>query len=63
MRKRAWSSKELIRYLEQNGFGHVRTRGSHHVMKRGGLSIPVPHPEKDLPLGTDLAILKQAGLD
>ncbi len=48
-------SKELIKILEANGFHLVKGRGagSHRVFKKGEITIPpVPHPKKDLPLGT-----------
>lgn len=41
-----------------------RARGSHHQFKhpeRPG-RVTIPHPKKDLPIGTVSAILKQAGL-
>lgn len=46
--------KKVIRLLEQFGWKHVRTRGSHHVMKKPGyLPIVVPvHGKKDLKPGT-----------
>ena len=56
------SSKELIQLLEKNGWVHVRTSGSHWIYKKGGRSIPVPHPKKDIPVGTCKTIKKQAGL-
>lgn len=44
--------------------GLVRTKGSHHHFKhqhKKGI-VTVPHPKKDVPIGTVKAILKQAGL-
>jgi predicted RNA binding protein YcfA (HicA-like mRNA interferase family) len=42
----------------------VRITGSHHQFKhRGkGRCLTVPHPKKDLPIGTVRAILKGAGM-
>ena len=57
-------SRELIKRLQQGGWALVRTKGSHHQFKhptRAGL-LTVPHPKRDLPIGTARAILKQAGL-
>ncbi|TWG79629.1 putative RNA binding protein YcfA (HicA-like mRNA interferase family) [Cupriavidus gilardii J11] len=57
-------SARLIRMLEDDGWQEVRCRGSHHHFKhptRQGL-ITVPHPKKDLPIGTVRSILKTAGL-
>lgn len=56
------NSKEIIQLLEKNGWKHVRTQGSHWILKKNGISIPVQHPRKDVPIGTYHAILKQAGL-
>ncbi|MBO1853259.1 type II toxin-antitoxin system HicA family toxin [Burkholderia cenocepacia] len=58
------SSSELIRMLEADGWFLVRTKGSHHHFKhptKPGLAT-VPHPNKDLPMGTTKSILKTAGL-
>jgi len=56
-------SRQIIRRLEADGWVCVRTEGSHHQFRhpdRPGL-ITVPHPKKDLPMGTVRAIMKQAG--
>ena len=57
-------SSDLIKLLEQEGWVHSRTNGSHHNFKHPDRSnlITVPHPEKDLPKGTSRKILKQAGI-
>jgi predicted RNA binding protein YcfA (HicA-like mRNA interferase family) len=57
-------SKSLLQMLQDDGWQIVRTKGSHHHLKhpvKPGL-VTVPHPKKDLPLGTVRSILKQAGL-
>ena len=57
-------SSKLIRMLQDDGWVIARTKGSHHHMKHPiklGL-VTVPHPKKDLPIGTVSSILKQAGL-
>lgn len=57
-------SKKLIRMLEDDGWRQARVVGSHHHFKhptKPGL-VTVPHPKKDLPVGTVNSILKQAGL-
>jgi predicted RNA binding protein YcfA (HicA-like mRNA interferase family) len=59
------NGKELIKILEKNGFKHVRTTGSHHIMWKEGVerSIPVPvHSSHDIGKGLANKILKQAGL-
>ena len=59
------NSREIIKLLEKDGWKHVRTTGSHwhfrHKDKTG--TITVPHPKKDLAIGTFRSILKQAGLN
>ena len=58
------NSKELISELIADGWEHVSTRGSHwqfkHPKKPG--KVTVPHPKRDLPIGTVQSVLKQAKL-
>jgi predicted RNA binding protein YcfA (HicA-like mRNA interferase family) len=57
-------SRKLIGRLVEDGWAHIGTTGSHyhykHPTKPG--KVTVPHPTKDLPVGTVRAIYKQAGL-
>lgn len=59
------TSKKLIKILKQNGFLLDRTTGSHFIFYRpeDGRMATVPYHNKDLPKGTLIAILKQAGID
>ncbi|CDX17228.1 conserved hypothetical protein [Mesorhizobium plurifarium] len=54
-------SRRIIKRLKDDGFELVSVRGSHHKFRKGALVLIVPHPEKDLPVGTARAIAKQAG--
>lgn len=57
-------SSKLIRMLKEDGWYEVRVTGSHHHFRhpeKRGL-VTVPHPKKDLPIGTTSSILKIAGL-
>ena len=56
-------SKDIIRRLKAEGWRLVRVTGSHHHFRRPSEpgTITVPHPKKDLPLGTVLSIYRQAG--
>ena len=58
------TSAQVIALLESDGWFLVSTRGSHrqykHPEKKG--RVTVPHPKKDLPLGTLRQMYKQAGL-
>ena len=53
-------SREVLRFLEKDGWRHI---GSHwqfiHPFKTG--RVTVPHPKKDIPIGTLNNIEKQAG--
>ncbi|WP_304359247.1 type II toxin-antitoxin system HicA family toxin [Collimonas fungivorans] len=50
--------------MKAAGWKHISTRGSHHKYRHPvtGKSVIVPHPKKDLALGTAESILKLAGL-
>ena len=56
-------SRKLIRLLEQDGWVHVATKGRHrqcrHPVRTG--RITVPHPNRDMKLGTVASIYRQAG--
>jgi predicted RNA binding protein YcfA (HicA-like mRNA interferase family) len=58
-------SREIIRRLRAEGWVLVRTKGSHHQFRHSskpGL-VTVPHPKRDLPVGTVRSILRQAGME
>jgi predicted RNA binding protein YcfA (HicA-like mRNA interferase family) len=54
-------SKKIVKRLADEGFELVSVKGSHHKFRKGGRMIIVPHPKKDLPLGTARSIAKMAG--
>jgi predicted RNA binding protein YcfA (HicA-like mRNA interferase family) len=56
-------SGEVIRVLQDHGFVFVSQKGSHAKYKNvaGRIAI-VPHPKKELPIGTTRSIIRQAGL-
>lgn len=54
-------SKKIVRRLEAEGFLLVGTKGSHHKFRKGAVTIIVPHPKKDLPIGTTRSIARMAG--
>ena len=39
----------------------VKVSGSHHKFRKGPMTVIVPHPKKDLPLGTARAIARLEG--
>ena len=54
-------SRKIVKRLLADGFVLVSVSGSHHKFRRGATTIVVPHPRKDLPVGTARAIAKAAG--
>ena len=54
-------SRKIVKRLLADGFVLVSSKGSHHKFRKGGLTVIVPHPKKDLPLGTARSIAKMAG--
>ena len=54
-------SKKIIKRLKEDGFELISTRSSHHKFRKGAVTIIVPHPKKDLPVGTARAIARDAG--
>jgi predicted RNA binding protein YcfA (HicA-like mRNA interferase family) len=56
--------QDIISALRADGWEQVAQKGSHvqfkHPTKPG--RVTVPHPKKDIPLGTLRSIEKQAGL-
>ncbi|HMR34163.1 MAG TPA: type II toxin-antitoxin system HicA family toxin [Geminicoccaceae bacterium] len=58
------SSREIIRKLVADGWVEVAQKGSHkqfrHPTRPG--STTVPHPKKELPIGTIRAIERQSGV-
>lgn len=57
------SSREIAARLEKEGWTLVRQSGSHrqykHPTKPGRVTLP--HPVKDIPVGTLRSIYRQAG--
>ncbi len=57
-------SRAIIKRLESDGWVLARVAGSHHHFRhpeRPG-TVTVPHPKRDLPIGTLRNIARQAGL-
>ena len=58
------TSKEMIKYLKNNGFKVISQNGSHIKMRNEttGRQVIIPYHSKALKKGLEQAILKQAGL-
>ena len=54
-------SKKIVKRLKDEGFELVAIKGSHHKFRKGAVTVIVPHPKKDLPLGTARSIAKMVG--
>lgn len=55
----------MVAALERAGFVVTHIRGSHYYLRRSdtpGLVVVPVHGNRDLPLGTLRAVLRQAGL-
>lgn len=58
------TSREVIARLEAAGWRQVRQRGSHVQLKKAGVAalVTVPHPRKDLKIGTLRSIERASGV-
>jgi len=59
-----YTSNELIKIVEKDGWYLVHVHGSHHKFKhplKKGIVV-IPHPKREIPTGTANNILMQAGL-
>jgi predicted RNA binding protein YcfA (HicA-like mRNA interferase family) len=58
------NSADIIKALQADGWNQVAQKGSHvqfkHPTKPG--RVTVPHPRKDMPIGTLRSIEKQSGV-
>ena len=58
------NSRELIREQKKNGWYEVNQVGSHkqfkHSTRKG--RVTVPHPKRDIPIGTLKSVERQAGI-
>lgn len=60
---RRLGSTEIIRLLESRGFHFVSQRGSHVKMRNTtGRTVIIPHPKREIPIGTTRSIIRQSGL-
>jgi len=58
------TSQKVIKILERKGFVLDRAKGSHRIYYHSGSKrrVVIPYHRKDLPKGTLIEILKQAGI-
>ncbi|MXY39066.1 MAG: type II toxin-antitoxin system HicA family toxin [Rhodospirillaceae bacterium] len=55
------NSRDIVRRLKAEGFELVSVKGSHHKFRKGAITVVVPHPKKDLPVGTAWSIARRVG--
>ncbi|MDO6354982.1 type II toxin-antitoxin system HicA family toxin [Caloramator sp. CAR-1] len=62
---KAFSSREIIKILQDDGWFLFEVRGDHHQFKHPTKKgkITIPHPKKNLPIKTVKSIFKQAGIE
>ena len=58
------SPEKIVKFIEKKGFVLDRTKGSHHIYIHPDTKqrVVIPVHKKDLPKGTLMEILKQAGI-
>jgi predicted RNA binding protein YcfA (HicA-like mRNA interferase family) len=54
-------TKKIIKRLKREGWTLRNVKGSHYQFVKGASRLTIPHPKKDLPLGTARAIARAAG--
>lgn len=59
-----YSTKHIIKVLEEKGFIFVSQKGSHMKYRKGNpsLNVIVPAKRKEMPMGTFRSILRQSKL-
>jgi predicted RNA binding protein YcfA (HicA-like mRNA interferase family) len=62
---KAYTSHDLLRILKRDGWEIKHIVGSHyqlvHPTKKG--KVTLPHPKRNLAIGTVRSVLRQAGID
>jgi predicted RNA binding protein YcfA (HicA-like mRNA interferase family) len=58
------NSRSIIKKLKSEGWEHIRTTGDHFHFRHPNKSgfVTVPHPKKDIPIGTLKSIERQSGI-
>lgn len=57
------NGKRVIKILEAHGWTQTHVNGSHHMLKKDGITVPVPvHGTQDLGMGLLKKIEKQTGV-
>jgi predicted RNA binding protein YcfA (HicA-like mRNA interferase family) len=59
---KTYNSRDVLRVLQADGWKIIAIRGSHHQLKHPVKNgrVTLPHPKKELPIGTMKSIAAQA---
>jgi predicted RNA binding protein YcfA (HicA-like mRNA interferase family) len=63
MKLRNIKTKEVIKILQKHGFEIKRQSGTHIIMSKGEVTLPVPIHRETMPIGTLKSIVKQSGIN
>lgn len=57
------TGKQLLKLAIKNGWEHVRTNDSHHILEKDRKTVIIPvHANRDLGKGLEQQLLKDLGL-
>lgn len=61
---KSFSSREVLKMLEADGWALAKVTGDHHQFRHPTKTgrVTLPHPVKDIPIGTLRSIFRQAGM-
>ena len=61
---KSYSSREILKLLKADGWYEVACDGDHHQFKHPTKKgrVTLPHPKKNIPVGTVKSIAKQANI-
>ncbi len=57
------SSHLIVKVLLKNSFIFISQKGSHQKYRKANRTVIVPHPKKEIPIGTFRSIVRQSGLN
>ena len=55
------NGKAIATRLKAEGWTLLSVKGSQHKFRKDTVTLIVPHPKKDLPIGTARSVAKMAG--
>ena len=57
------NTQHVIQSLKHAGWIKIRTKGSHSIYQKNGISVPIKETKKEIPKGTLSSIEKITGLN